>query len=116
MSKYQKGATAPTGNTEFQFQAGSFMFRSDSYDWLVVAGAKAQLKGTGSINGVSGYSFLLTATDGQVNGGGGVDKFRIKIWNATQVVYDNQLGTSDDIDAANPQAIGGGGIVIQSGK
>jgi hypothetical protein len=116
VSKYQKGATTPTGNTEFKFQAGNFKFDSDSYDWLVVAGAKAQFKGTGSVNGVSGYSFLLTATDGQVKGGGGVDKFRIKIWNATGVVYDNQLGSSDDIDTASTEAIGGGSIVIQSDK
>jgi len=29
-------------------------------------------------------------------------------------VYDNVLGTSDDIDTANPQAIAGGSIVIHS--
>jgi len=35
---------------------------------------------------------MLTAIDGQVNGGGGVDKFRIKIWDSAtgQVIYDNQ--------------------------
>jgi hypothetical protein len=46
----------------------------------VVSGAKAQYKGTGTVNGQPGYGFLLTATDGQLQGGGGVDKFRIKIW------------------------------------
>ena len=41
---------------------------------------------------------MLTATDGQINGGG-VDKFRIKIWdknNGDAVVYDNQMGQGDD--------------------
>jgi hypothetical protein len=77
-------------------------------------GAKAQYKGSGTINGAGDYGFLLTATDGQVSGGGGVDKFRIKIVDkaAGTVVYDNVLGVSDDMDAANPQAIGGGSIVI----
>jgi PKD repeat protein len=114
VSKYQKGANIPTGQTEFQFKAGNLNFHSTIYDWLVVAGAKAQYKGSGTINGAGDYGFLLTATDGQVSGGEGVDKFRIKIMDkaAETVVYDNVNGVSDDIDAANPQAIGGGSIVI----
>ena len=32
------------------------------------------------------------------------------------VVYDNVMGASDDINSANPQAIGGGSIVIQRAK
>ena len=43
VSKYQKGNNVPTGETEFQFQVAKFNFHSTSYDWLVVAGAKAQL-------------------------------------------------------------------------
>jgi PKD domain len=118
VSKYKKGASAPEGQTEFQFQTGSLNFHSEWYQWLVVAGSKAQFKGTGTVNGGSGYGFLLTATDGQLNGGGGVDKFRIKIWRLDNslVVYDNNFGASDDIDTANPQAIAGGSIVIHSGK
>ncbi len=114
VSKYKKGATVPTGQTEFQFHAGSFNFHSAAYQWLVVSGPKAQYKGTGSVNGTGGYSFLLTATDGQVTGGGGVDKLRIKVWDTVSdtVVYDNVLGASDTISSANPQAIGGGSIVI----
>src|SRR5665647_1655342 len=50
VSKYQKGANAPTGNTEFQFKVANLNFKSTSYDWLVIAGAKAQYKGTGTIN------------------------------------------------------------------
>jgi len=114
VSKYHKGATIPSGQTEFQFEAGSFYFESEAYDWLVVAGARAQFKGIGAVNGVSGYSFLLTLTDGQINGGGGVDKFRIKVWDASGVVYDNMTGYPEDMDGANPQAIGGGSIVIHN--
>jgi hypothetical protein len=113
VSKYQKGATVPTGETEFQFQTVGMNFHSEVYQWLVISGAKAQYKGTGSINGQSGYGFLLTATDGSLNGGGGVDKFRIKIWRVSDsaIVYDNASGP-DDIDTSNTQAIGGGSIVI----
>jgi hypothetical protein len=114
VSKYQKGATVPSGETEFQLEAASFKFHSTSYQWLVVSGPKAQYKGVGEVNGVAGYGFLLTATDGALPGGGGVDKFRIKIWNlaTNTVIYDNTMGASEDIDIANPQAIAHGSIVI----
>ncbi len=116
VSRYQKGAKTPSGNTEFDFNAGDFHFHSTSYDWLVVAGAKAQYKGSGTVNGAGDYMFLLTATDGDLPGGGSVDKFRIKIVNKSdnQVVYDNVRGASDDPDQANPQAIAGGSIVIHN--
>ena len=64
------------------------------------------------------YGFLLTATDGQLAGGGGTDQFRLKIWDRASggVVYDNRLGVRDDIDSANPQNISGGSIVIHKAK
>ena len=118
VSKYLKGATLPTGQTEFQLHFATFNFKSTTYQWLVVSGAKAQYKGDGTINGAGNYGFLLTATDGQVTGGGGVDKFRIKIWDKATggIVYDNRLGVGDDIDRADAQAIGGGSIVIHKAK
>jgi len=99
------------------FQVAGFGFHSSVYEWLVVAGAKAQYKGVGQVNGAGDYGFLLTATDGQQPGGGGVDRFRIKIWdrlNGDGVVYDNVHGASDDVDGASPQALGGGSIVIHN--
>jgi hypothetical protein len=118
VSKYERGANVPTGNTEFQFKAGNFNFHSTVYEWLVIAGAKAQYKGSGKVNGAGDYGFMLTAIDGQINGGGGVDKFRIKIWDKSSgvVIYDNKRGASDDIDTADPQALGGGSIVIHKDK
>lgn len=114
VSRYQKGATVPSGNTQFQFQAVGFTFRSTSYDWLVISGAKAQYKGSGTVNGGGDYGFLLTAVDGDVTGGGGTDRFRIKIWDKATggVVYDNQVGATDD--ATPTTALGGGSIVIHS--
>jgi sugar lactone lactonase YvrE len=107
-SKYKKGANVPTGNTEFNFKVANLNFHSDNYDWLVVAGAKAQYQGTGTINGQGQYKFKLTAIDGQVNGGGGTDKFRIKIWNdGSGIVYDNNKGAVDNADPT---------IIIQEGS
>src|SRR2546426_1330468 len=109
-SKYQNGANVPTGNTEFNFKVANLNFHSTSYDWLVVAGAKAQFKGTGTINGAGSYKFMLTAIDGAINGGGGIDKFRIKITDSNNgLVYDNLLNAPDSVD---PTAVLGGGNII----
>ena len=115
VSKYQKGATVPTGNTEFQFQAGDLNFKSTSYDWLVVSGSgasKAQYKGSGTINGAGDYGFMLTATDGDNLNPKQPDRFRIKIWDKVTglVVYDNQMGSADNADPST--ALSGGSIVI----
>jgi hypothetical protein len=112
VSKYPKGATVPAGNTEFQFQTASFNFSSTVYEWLVVSGAMAQYKGSGTINGSGDYGFLLSAVDGAISGGGGTDKFRIKVWNKTTgaVIYDNNLSASDT--STPTTVLGGGSIVI----
>ena len=114
VSKYKKGANVPTGHTEFRFHAAGLDFKSADFQWLVVAGARAQFKGTGTIKDDAGsYGFFLTAIDGQVNGGGGADKFRIKIWDVsddTIVIYDNQMGADDD--AAPTTTIQSGSIVV----
>ncbi|HPS02864.1 MAG TPA: hypothetical protein PLA90_15095 [Candidatus Sumerlaeota bacterium] len=76
--------------------------------------------GTGSINGLEGYKFMLTAGDGALKAAGTPDTFRIRIWTedaATgieQTVYDNQLG--DPIDGDAITALGGGSIVIHKAK
>ena len=57
---------------------------------------------------------MISAVDGQVNGGGNIDKFRIKIWNAVGPVYDNNVGL--DENATPTTLLGGGSIVIHSGK
>jgi outer membrane protein assembly factor BamB len=109
VSKYQKGANTPSGNTEFQFKVANLNFKSTSYEWLVIAGAKAQYKGTGTINGAGSYKFMLSAVDGNLKGTG-PDTFRMKIWDDNGVVYDNSVGTPDT--AAPTMTLGGGSIVI----
>jgi hypothetical protein len=117
VSKYKKGAQTPEGNTEFVFKAADLNFHSSSYDWLVVAGAKAKFKGTGTINGVGNYGFMLSAIDAELTPSTDVDLFRIKIWdkdNGDAIVYDNQMDALDDADPTT--AIGGGSIVIHTKK
>jgi probable HAF family extracellular repeat protein len=118
VSKYKKGATVPSGQTNFQFQAANLRFRSDAYDWLVVGGARAQYKGVGTLNGVAGYKFMLTGVDGDLLGKSTPDRFRIKIWhfdaglNADVVDYDNQIDAGTAGGNSEGTAIRGGNIVI----
>ncbi|MDY9927291.1 PKD domain-containing protein, partial [Methanosarcina sp.] len=116
VSKYKKGATVPTGVTQFNFRVADLNFHSDTYEWLVIAGARAQYKGTGTINGEGEYGFMLTAIDGELNSGGGSDRFRIKIWDKASetIVYDNMLDADDDADLTT--VIQGGSITIHKGK
>lgn len=106
VSKYLKGATVPTGNTEFQFHAASLNFHSSSYEWLVVTGSNyARYKGLGTVDGVGVFKFMLWAGDGTP------DTFRIRIWSedasgVESVLYDNGFD----------QPIAGGNIVVHSGK
>lgn len=114
VSKYKNGASVPTGNTEFQFKAGNLNFSSTSYEWMVISGGKkAQYKGFGTINNSGNYRFMLTAIDGDKPGGGGQDKFRIRIWSDTGgLVYDNQLNAPDSDDPTT--VLGGGNIQIHN--
>ncbi|MFZ5932985.1 MAG: PKD domain-containing protein [Patescibacteria group bacterium] len=75
------------GETRLNFRDGQYVFKFDStsYYWLVVTnGNQAQLRGTGTVNGVGNYTFQLTALDSSPG------MIRIQIWDATNtVVYDN---------------------------
>ena len=116
VSKYEKGANVPTGETQFTFQVANLDFHSTVYQWLVVSGPMAQYKGSGTINGSGNYMFLLTARDGSLAGGNAPDGFRLKIMDSTgtTVIYDNMLGATDDMTSNNTQALGGGSVVIHS--
>uniref|UniRef100_UPI0030D6CF7B T9SS type A sorting domain-containing protein n=1 Tax=Algoriphagus aquimarinus TaxID=237018 RepID=UPI0030D6CF7B len=118
VAKYKKGSNKVDGNTEFQFKNGGLNFNSSSYDdmSLVIAGYKAIYKGEGSINGQSGYSFMVSAIDGGKKDVNETDKFRIKIWSTStsEIVYDNQYGASDKEEATTD--LTGGNIVIHNPK
>ena len=115
VSKYKKGANTPSGNTDFRFKAGDLDFHSDTYDWLIITGARAQYKGVGTINGAGNYGFMLTAIDAALTPSTDTDLFRIKIWDmdaGDAIVYDNQIGAGDNADPTT--AIAGGSIVIHT--
>lgn len=113
LSRYRAGASVPSGETLFQFPPAHLTFLANTEEWLVVAGARAQYSAVGKLNGAGSFGLLITAIDGQVGGGGGVDRLRVKIWDRAngRIVYDNQLGAAD---GANPTTgLQGGTLVIQ---
>jgi hypothetical protein len=112
VAKYVKGSSTPTGNTQFRFQAGNFLLDATAFDWLTVSGARAQYKGTATVNGQTGFGFLITVVDGNLQPGGGPDRLRVKVWRKSDsvIVYDNQRGADDA--AALTTAITGGAISI----
>ena len=121
VAKYKKGNNAVDGNTEFQFQAGSFNFKSTFLNagTLIISGGKATYKGEGTVNGSGNYEFVVSAFDGEVNGKDNIDKFRIKIWikgSPSNVIYDNLLGFADNADLPEATTLGGGSVVIHEVK
>jgi len=112
--KYANGTIDPSSYKQFSFDLGNLWFQSNTVDWFVSSGANAQFKGTGSMNGDGRlWTYLTTVTDGHQPGGGGVDKYRVKIIDdAGLVVYDNVRGAPDDINLANPQPIASGQITL----
>ena len=54
--------------------------------------------GSGAINGEGNYGFMLTDTDGQINGNGGRRQVPHKIWDKAigEIIYDNQMGDAGD--------------------
>lgn len=115
VSKYAKGATTPTGSTEFQLRSGGFTFKSTSYDVLVVSGEKATYRGTGTINGAGEYAFQLSAVDGDASGAKKPDTFRLRVWDRATggIVYDNEMGRDANGDPTT--ALTGGSITVHKG-
>jgi uncharacterized repeat protein (TIGR01451 family) len=98
--KYLTGATTPSGTTSFSYTPANLTFSASTFKWLITTGGKAWYKGTGmvTINGSSQpCSFLVAALDGPNLT---ADKFRIKIWTASGVIYDDQMGATDDAVAS----------------
>ncbi|MDI9633567.1 MAG: PKD domain-containing protein [Methanolinea sp.] len=109
-ARYQKGATTPAGKVNFRYKAGNIDFRSTELRYLVISGPCAHIRGSGTVNGRGGFDFILSAIDGRKPGGGGVDRFRVEIWDRAtgEVLFDTQPGAPE---GASPSMTPGGGSV-----
>ncbi len=107
-AQYTTGNT-PTGQSKINFNAGNIDFKSTSYQWLVVSGAKATLKGNGTVNGSGNYTFLISGIDGSQTGGPNL--IRVKITDSSNnVIYDTQSGAPDTADPTT--ALSSGSIKV----
>src|SRR6266581_2598293 len=93
-----------TGNAKMDFKAASLDFASTSLSSLATSNGKAYLKGSGTLNGVSGYTFLATGIDGSVAGGNDLIRFQIKQGSTT--IYGSQPGAGDTADPTTTDATG----------
>jgi hypothetical protein len=102
----------PAGQLVIRFEPAGPVFRSTGYDWLVAIGGKAQLMGSGTLDGAGTYRFRLTLVDGRRQGLRKPDLLRIRIWDMETgaIVYDSQLGDEEGKDPTT--ALGGGSVVI----
>jgi uncharacterized protein len=96
-AKYHKGSTAPEGKTNLTL-SNTLLFNSIRYDWLVVSGNTAILKGVGTINNEGEYLFMVTMVDASP------DTLQIKIWDANNVIL---------YDSLTALSLGGGNISIK---
>jgi hypothetical protein len=62
-SKFFRTATNPKGESQLNFLLGDFDFDALNYEYLVIDQVRAQFRGFGEVNGVSGYDFTATVID-----------------------------------------------------
>jgi hypothetical protein len=92
-------------SVKMNFKSANLDFASTSLSSLATSKGRVYLKGTGTLNGNSGYTFLATGIDGSVVGGNDLIRFRIKDA-LNNVVYDSQPGAGDTTDPTTQVATG----------
>ncbi len=108
--KYANNSNVPTGKVSMDFSSGKISLIATSFRYLVINGTQAILTGSGTVNGTSGYSFLVSGIDGTQTGTGYI-RFQI-IDPAGNVIYDTQTGAA--VNAAPTTAVTGGMIVVHN--
>ena len=103
-AKYKDDHVTPTGNLEFDAKTNGVKFKAKTFDWLVIAGGRAELQGTGTIDkSTTTWQFRLVAVDGAS------DTFDLRIWDPT-------AATGNSFDSpkyhAGPSTLGGGEVKI----
>ena len=101
-------STAPDGAARVWLQNQRLELKSTNLEMLVVYGTRVQFWGGGTMNGVPGYSFRITAEQGHAGVGAAI---RVEIWDgANTLIYDTQTGAPQD--AAPTRAIEAGEIAV----
>ncbi len=119
VSRYVAGESRPAGRTLFHLHGTELHFRGLTQGPVTVSGLRAQYSGTGRLNGVDGYRFSVSAIDGDLPGGNGKDRLRLRIWHtdtsgAAVVDYDNQINPALAGTLREGSVVQHGRVVIRS--
>jgi PKD repeat protein len=124
-AKAEFGLSAKPGSTALAPPTGKFRFTYDinpldhgcmaatcleldstAYTSLTIVNAKATVKGAGTLNGKTGYKFVVSVIDGSP------DRVRVRIVDAlSRVVYDSQPGAAETADPTTP--LTGGSVLVK---
>lgn len=125
---YKPNDTKPVGTARAWLTPADFRFEAPgdtNLEWLVVTpDGKVAAKGRGTVNGNSGYGFLMYGYDGCLDGGapgcqpGERDRFRTVVWQDYQnpsafPLYDTYRDADYDVDRALPWTLASGRVTIQ---
>jgi len=110
------------GNNAFVRVDGPFQFRSDRIGTTTRSGPAAHVEGTGSLNGRPGYRFVVDATGGGQQPGGGRASLRVRIAHTNAdgkevVDYDNgaaPMAAASVAPRVNRTLVENGAIVLRN--
>lgn len=116
--QYRNRTEEVQGQVAFHLKENDLNFKSTSFETerLIVFGQEANFKGKGTINGKSGYGFLVAIVNHALNVKNPNDRLRLMIWEeeSGRIVYDNQAGDAEEATAIN--RIGMGAMVLYDPK
>lgn len=118
-ARYPRAGRPPSGLLTFNVVGSRVNLIAVDFDWLAVYGSRAQVRGSGLLNGKRGYQFAVTAIDGPAQPGQKTDRLRVRIWSvsadgAEQTVYDNQIDPNQVGSDLEGSIVSSGNLRVQS--
>ena len=84
---YLPGANTPSGGVVFQVPSTNFNLSGSQIDWVVVAGKRAVIQGSATVNGETGWRYRIIVVD--LVTGTKSDSFEIRIWNPSHTTHNS---------------------------
>ncbi|WP_090797798.1 NucA/NucB deoxyribonuclease domain-containing protein [Asanoa ishikariensis] len=121
---YQRlGGTIPSGASKAWVGNTAFRLEASAMEWLVITeDGKVASRGTGAVNGQTGYTWVLYGWDACTGSNRpgcqniSQDQARLVVWRTAtgQIVYDHLPGSNEfDVDRIEPKTMTSGAVQIQ---